>query len=253
MIQWPAFRTYNLPTPTEFISLGQKYPNNKLFGSDNTPDPHGVKQGAIGNCYIKAAFSCMAEHADQFKSYWNTKADNKAGIYSANWFIAGKQRPVTVDDKVPGRRGRLMFAQLGLDGGKWAPILEKMWSKINGAYDQTVGGNTGEGFMGLNGNPSMTTGMDTFKDGETLFNWLEGHDKQNALISASSLPGSSHFKKTPDGVARSHAYTVLKTETIMYNGKEQKLIKMRNPWSSNNYNGTWSDKDPRWKESGVAS
>lgn len=133
--------------------------------------------------------------------------------------------------------------------------MEKMWSKINGAYDQTVGGNTGEGFLGLNGNPTQILGNEkTFgTDGGKLFGFLDMHDKKDALISASSLPGSSHFRKTPGGIARSHAYTVLSTHTIQVNGRSQQLIKMRNPWSKNNYNGTFSDKDSIWNNAAVAN
>jgi hypothetical protein len=91
MLFWPNFKSNRLSTyPNEFTRLGTKYPNSKLFGNDNIPDPHGVRQGYIGNCYIKAAFSSLAENAEKFKSYWNTKSRNAAGIYSANWFIAGK-------------------------------------------------------------------------------------------------------------------------------------------------------------------
>lgn len=45
------------------------------------------------------------------------------------------------------------------------------------------------------------------------------------------------------GVAYMHAYTMLDTLTLS-NG--QRLIKMRNPWGSETYNGPWGDDSAKW-------
>lgn len=51
---------------------------------------------------------------------------------------------------------------------------------------------------------------------------------------------------TPQGLAANHAYTVLGVASITKNGKEVRLVKVRNPWGDNQYNGPWSEKSGDW-------
>jgi len=45
------------------------------------------------------------------------------------------------------------------------------------------------------------------------------------------------------GLIAGHAYTLI--DTAVYNGEN--LVKVRNPWGSEHFNGPWSDKDTtRW-------
>jgi hypothetical protein len=75
---------------------------------------------------------------------WNTKAKNNGHVYSANFWVGGKKRPVTVDDNIlfsgSGSNTYPEFAKLGKDGGFWGPIMEKMWAKVNGNYEKIDGG-----------------------------------------------------------------------------------------------------------------
>lgn len=48
---------------------------------------------------------------------------------------------------------------------------------------------------------------------------------------ASSNPGSD-VNKSLSGVVQGHAYTVLNATTIKYQGKEERLVQLRNPWGS---------------------
>jgi hypothetical protein len=49
----------------------------------------------------------------------------------------------------------------------------------------------------------------------------------------------------PDGLVNNHAYSLLDLVTI----QGTKLVKIRNPWGSEGYNGAWSDSDPVWTDS----
>lgn len=62
-------------------------------------------------------------------------------------------------------------------------------------------------------------------------------------------PGSSDTQTVGNGLAASHAYTVLSVHNLLNeNGSlRARLYKMRNPWGSDGaYAGTWRDLDPLW-------
>jgi hypothetical protein len=54
--------------------------------------------------------------------------------------------------------------------------------------------------------------------------------------------------KSIHGLKAGHIYTILDAQEINVNGKKEKLIKLRNPWSLETYTGPWSDNDNRWND-----
>jgi hypothetical protein len=87
---------------------------------------------------------------------------------------------------------------------------------------------------------------DTFKIAEQgvdeIFRLInEANDKDWIAVGACT--------KTMEGLTSGHAYTMLGALKLTDDtGKEWNLIKMRNPWGSEGYNGPWSDKDDRWTD-----
>jgi calpain-10 len=242
-------------TKTVWKRITDHYPNSALFGSDNIPDPAGVAQGALGDCYWLAAASAFAENPERFKAVWNTKAKNTGHIYSANFWIGGKQRPVTVDDNIifsdyygDGRYVSPKFSKLGAEGGFWGPIMEKMWAKMHGNFERIIAGDPREGFRALNGNPTTYHSTQSFLDaGNAAGAWalLETMDKAGDVISCGSRNGRN-------GIVLGHAYTILgvKKVTMKRAGvtAERKLVVMRNPWASEKYVGPFSDSDSCWRD-----
>ena len=45
-------------------------------------------------------------------------------------------------------------------------------------------------------------------------------------------------KRTADGLAKSHAYTVIGVNTL---SDGTQLVRIRNPWGSEDFKGRWSD------------
>lgn len=63
------------------------------------------------------------------------------------------------------------------------------------------------------------------------------------------IGASSKLKNNQTGLAANHAYSVLKFRTINHPTKNNvELIKLRNPWGSEEWNGDWSKKSPLWTE-----
>lgn len=62
---------------------------------------------------------------------------------------------------------------------------------------------------------------------------------------ASSNPGSD-TNKSVSGVVQGHAYTVLNAVAINFQGREERLVQLRNPWGKGEFTGKWSDVDQNW-------
>ena len=84
---------------------------------------------------------------------------NKSGIYAFNVFVKGISAVVTIDDILPfySVKGitRPFFADIGLEGATWGPLIEKAWAKINGNYERTAAGWQHEALRVLTGAPSI--------------------------------------------------------------------------------------------------
>ena len=61
----------------------------------------------------------------------------------------------------------------------------------------------------------------------------------------SSNPGSDS-DKSASGVVQGHAYTLLNATVLNFQGRQIRLVQLRNPWGKGEFTGEWSDDDPRW-------
>jgi len=62
-------------------------------------------------------------------------------------------------------------------------------------------------------------------------------------------PGTSDTHTVANGLAASHAYTVLSVHRLLNTDGSLKarLLKMRNPWGNDGqYAGAWNDNDAAW-------
>lgn len=75
-------------------------------------------------------------------------------MYAVTLYPAGIPQTVVVDDLLPFKDGKLIFANIGDDGGLWGPILEKAFAKMSGNYEYTSGGWVDEAFRLLTGAPT---------------------------------------------------------------------------------------------------
>ena len=88
----------------------------------------------------------FAEDSERFKEMFVLKEANEYGIYAFNVYIRGRPMVIVVDDYVPFMSGGTdtesmpIFANIGVDGAMWGPLLEKVWAKINGNYEMTAAG-----------------------------------------------------------------------------------------------------------------
>eukprot|EP00928_Gymnodinium_smaydae_P040300 TRINITY_DN27349_c0_g1_i1.p1 TRINITY_DN27349_c0_g1~~TRINITY_DN27349_c0_g1_i1.p1 ORF type:complete len:792 (-),score=188.03 TRINITY_DN27349_c0_g1_i1:160-2535(-) len=82
-------------------------------------------------------------------------------------------------------------------------------------------------------------------DYEAMFERMCAWHDANYMMACGSKEGSD--KDTTDGIADSHAYTILDVVNDAA-GTKFDLIKVRNPWGNGEFNeGKWDDDGPNWK------
>lgn len=163
-------------------------------------------------------------------------------MYAAFMYKNGIKMIVAVDDKFPCKGDQVVFAR---SNGQelWVLLLEKMWAKLHGCYDRIAGGLEYETIRDLTGAPGyFYKGID---DG--TFEKIFKYDQMNYMMGCSMSDTYDQEEAAKQGIVAGHAYTLLSVAKLMdNNNQEHKLVKLRNPWGSGEWNGRWSDKSAEW-------
>ena len=200
-----------------------------------------LKQGSLGNCYLLAAISAMADNPQMIAQMFTFFEANK-GYFEVVCKIDGHYKKVLVDDYFPvdNRNGQPYF--LKPNGNEvWSMILEKVWAKINGGYLNTIAGLSIDVFHCFTPFPCkyiFHDFSDTQKENDFFLRLLEADQKQY-IISTSTKVG----KNVSDvGLVEGHAFTFISA----HEHKGVKVVKLRNPWGAREWNGDWSDSSSLW-------
>ena len=138
-----------------------------------------------------------------------------------------------------------MFGQPGKDGSLWGPILEKAAAKLYGNYEALQGGWMGPAMQMLTGAPYYEKYTSDFRSVDNLWSYIDEKLSNGWLVAASSYPGSNQDNNEL-GVPYGHAFSVL--STVIVGDDDTKLIKIRNPWGEETFNGPWSDESELWND-----
>jgi hypothetical protein len=106
MISWsdfPRTDSASLRAFTKYVSA-YKRPSHvesspSLWGS--RIQPHDIRQGSLGDCYMVAVASALAEYPNRVKKLFVQNAYNKEGIFALNLYIKGRPEVITIDDQLP--------------------------------------------------------------------------------------------------------------------------------------------------------
>eukprot|EP00299_Pterocystis_sp_00344_P019612 c9706_g3_i1.p1 GENE.c9706_g3_i1~~c9706_g3_i1.p1 ORF type:complete len:477 (-),score=94.08 c9706_g3_i1:47-1477(-) len=235
-------------------------------------EPRDICQGAVGDCWLMSALACMAEFPGCIAKIFETREYSPRGKYTVRLFHAGegKWHRVTVDDYFPvNSNGEAVFSKP--HGPEiWVMVLEKAIAKFVGSYAALDGGNevwawatlTGSQVYGFKLTPkgwekkNYTFMKDDFKkravyvdrnktaevqNCESFWQTLLLFDFRDAIISASINSSDGEHKRT-DGLVEGHAYSLLQVKEV----DGFRLIQLRNPWGSFEWNGDWSDTSDKW-------
>ena len=207
-----------------------------------------IVQGHLGDCYFIACLAALTGKPERIIRIIKSGEVNKSGLYVINLCVNGYWQDVIVDDSFPVLSGtnKLAFAHARMKDGKgslWVPLIEKAWAKLNGNYDRVVMGGVDLGFIHLCGVPSSGFKHLLMKNDQGrkhLWSALIEGEQNRHLITTGTIDSNLKVEElTSFNLRANHCYSVL--QVVEHNNL--KLLKLRNPWGSDAWNGKWSDQD----------
>ncbi|EAR98363.2 calpain family cysteine protease (macronuclear) [Tetrahymena thermophila SB210] len=237
---------------TEFLKI-----QKSIFGK-NGIQIHKIKQGTLKNCYLLSSLSCLAERPKRIAKLFKSRLISRYGLYSVFLYVNGEQREVIIDDLFP------VYHQTGLFlfGGQlkqdlWILLVEKAWAKIHGGYMYLDMGTMREALHDLTGAPCDNYFLENEKEDEIWILITQALQKGYCItcgtksINNKLLPNNTRMQDhilNEMGLVSSHAYSLLGAY-ILEDASKTKIIKLRNPWGKDEWNGKFSRKDEKFWES----
>ncbi|CAH8440362.1 unnamed protein product [Dicrocoelium dendriticum] len=211
-----------------------------------------IEQGSVGDCWLLAVISSISSYPQLFYQVVPPNQDMQGagyvGLFRARFWRFGQWVEVLVDDRLPVYRGttRLAFMQSADDSEFWSPLLEKAYAKLCGCYNNLSGGTQAEAMEDVTGGICETIRLDPKNRPSDLLKQMVIYTKRCCLMGC-SVDSTEIEAKLDNGLIAGHAYSVTGVKPVTYMGRQQYLVRCRNPWGGHHeWRGAWSDKAPQW-------
>ncbi|KAL0233810.1 hypothetical protein PCE1_002316 [Barthelona sp. PCE] len=202
----------------------------KTFDTPVEELPYSVKQGYLGDCYYLASLSCLALYPKLLRRVF-IEADPETGYYKVRFWKNGEETIVEVDDYVPLYDwGGVLFGRSTNEKETWVSVLEKAYAKLHCSYANIASGFVCFAVADLTGGIGQILSFKDFKSeisSGKFWKRLVNYQEANFILGAGSLSGSDTNSK--DGIVKGHAYSILQVRELHYDGRQHKLLQMRNP------------------------
>jgi hypothetical protein len=214
-----------------------------------------VQQGSNGDCWWIAAVATLCSMEGLMDRVCVAR-DAECGVYGFVFYRDGEWISTVVDDSLyvrykdydadfdsydpTGEKERkykeryqtgseaLYFAKCQSTNETWLPLLEKAYAKAHGDYDAISGGNAGEAVEDMTGGVTSTFMTNKILNKQKLWKELMNEDKEFVFAVSSPWLGSGKDTESRQGLAMSHAYSVLRAvEEVGEDDKKVQLVLIR--------------------------
>lgn len=225
-------------------------------------DPNQIKQGALRNSNFLSVLASIVEFPLRIKSLFLTSEINPYGIYGIKLCINGEWREVVVDDYFPCdiKRGVCCFSR-GDPNSLWVQIIEKCYAKAYGSYNKIQEIPYENILRDFTGAP--TTSLDN--SNENLIAMLkEASDRKWIVTASAGETEASRDLLKEVGLLPYNSYSILQVieslgtkqnenflnfvSNSLNHSENECYLKIRNPWSKNEWIGDISDNNNLPKE-----
>ncbi|XP_044131119.1 calpain-1 catalytic subunit-like isoform X1 [Bufo gargarizans] len=231
--------------PLEFCS------NPKFIESGSSSSD--VCQGELGDCWLLSTLSSLTLHPSLFsrvvpadQSF--STADGYCGIFHFKVWRFGDWLDVVVDDRLPTRKGRLVYTRSDSQAELWSALLEKAYAKVSGGYSALQGGTIAETLEDFTGGVAESVSLSRYTSEEVREMVLAAGRREALMACYIQVSEAADIGRVDeDGLVLGHAYSVLGAKEVKRGSEELTLIRLRNPWGFTEYNGPWSDQSLEWR------
>lgn len=255
--------------------LSEAFPLDRLKVFD-TIDPGDIHQGKLGDCYFLSTLSALAEFPRRIERLFPSSEIPVNGQYRVKLLDLGKWKTYSLDDYFPiqdpekavveSKRPVNQAAPTAKDffvfsGPKktsetvelWVCLLEKAWAKKYGSYYDIQSGFTDEALTDLTGAPCQTIS----KKSPRLWEKIKEADEKEYIITGgcvgTGLAMEDQEKYAKLGLVMDHAYAIIEAKEAELEGRNERLLKIRNPWGAFEWSGDWGDNSEKWTEAAKAA
>ena len=228
------------------------YKNKELTLCSSHISSDDVLQGKLKNCYFLSALCVLAEKQHFIQRLFESKEFTNTGCYSIWLCDSGEWKNVIIDDYIPciiSKKNQLIPYFSKIRGNDiWVSLLEKAYAKLYGSYFCLQGGYQAEAYYALTGAPVKSFHQKTNKvdSMEKLWAFIANSLNKGFVITASCDEDPALDTKAM-GLLVYHSYALLDVKEIqLKDGKQERLIKLKNPWGWHEWKGKWGDSSPCW-------
>lgn len=204
------------------------------------PSYHDIKQGILGDCWLLSALAVIVEKPKLLDNILITKAYNREGIYLIRLCHSGEWKTVILDEYFPCDESNSLLYAKAVRKQLWVILIEKAYAKLSGCYQAIISGTVFEALAILTGYTCEILNISKASDFEYIWAKLLSVKDAGFLMGASS--NNSDENLSSFGLVGNHAYSILDLKQY----KDNRLIKMRNPWGNLSWNGRWSSRSSEW-------
>ncbi|KAK7925733.1 hypothetical protein WMY93_008043 [Mugilogobius chulae] len=239
--------------PKEIVDL-LKIRGDPVFSKDGE-SRFDFAQGLVGNCWFLAAISSLTLNKRLKVQVVPAQSfDDYAGIFHFRFWRFGKWVDVVIDDFLPVFQDQFFSVHSKSTNEFWVPLMEKAYAKVCGSYADMNAGYMSEACKDMTGGLSLNFPLqqvhENDHDDQLWTSLSHGAGCKSMMCCGTPSVDNGRIVNSirDNGLVNAHAYSVTKVSEVYHYGSKVKLVRVLNPWGTQEWNGKWSDNSYLWDQ-----